>query len=265
MAHEINTPMQYIGDNLFFVRDAIDGVRKALESYRELGRKVEEGVASPLEARAIARQEQDANLPYVLDNAPAALEQALAGVGRVATIVRSMTEFVRTDAGEKSLEDLNHSLRSTLTVAGYQVGLSADVETRLAEMPKVLCFPGALSQVFLNLLVNAADAIAERFSGSGKRGRILVESRLEAGAAVISVGDDGAGIPEGVKSRIFEPFFTTKPVGKGLGHGLATAWKIVNAHGGKIWFESSVGVGTTFFVRLPVAQPSPSAGSLTAP
>jgi two-component system NtrC family sensor kinase len=129
----------------------------------------------------------------------------------------------------------------------------ADVETHLKEIPPVVCHLGSLNQVFLNLIVNAADSIGEVVSGSDRKGRIIIETReeKESDSVVVSIGDDGAGISEDIKDKIFDQFFTTKSVGKGTGQGLAIARKIVATHGGAIWFDSEKGKGTTFFIRLP--------------
>jgi signal transduction histidine kinase len=253
VAHEINTPIQYVGDSIHFVRGGIDALRGLAEEYQRLARLVDDGSASREDVQRIARAEEEADLPYLLDNVPKALERAIDGVARVAAIVRSMKEFAHPDGPEKSTADLNAALLSTLTVASNSYKSVADVDTQLQDLPQVRCHLGSLNQVFLNLIVNAADSIGEVVSGSDRKGRITVSSReeTESESVLISVGDTGAGIPEDIRAKIFDQFFTTKSVGKGTGQGLAIARNIVATHGGSIWFDSEMGKGTTFFIRIP--------------
>jgi signal transduction histidine kinase len=181
----------------------------------------------------------------------------LNGVERVATIVQAMKEFSHPDSGETELIDLNKALKSTLTVARNEIKYVADVEQDFdPELPLVQCRPGDINQVLLNLLVNAAHAIKDALGGNDeKRGVITVTTRAEGDKVLISVADTGTGIPESVRGRVFDPFFTTKTVGKGTGQGLAIARSVVvDKHGGTLTFETEVGEGTTFFVRLPISK-----------
>lgn len=215
VAHEINTPMQYIQDNLSFVRE--------------------------VSARWQDLDEDSAEVPEALD-------AALEGVRRVTAIVRAMKAFSYPDQSEKALVDLNLAIENTLLVARNEYKLVADVVTEFGSLPPYLCFAGELNQVVLNLLVNAAHAVEE----TGRRGLIRVATRREEGALVVEVSDDGNGIPEDVQSRIFDPFFTTKDVGKGTGQGLAIARSAVERHGGQLTFTTHPGEGTTFSLRLPL-------------
>ena len=195
---------------------------------------------------------------------PKAIAQTLDGVGRVATIVRAMKEFAHPDSGEKAVADLNKALTSTLTVARNELKYVADVETDLGDIPSVSCHLGDLNQVFLNLLVNAAHAIGDTVKESGGKGRIGVRTTCEGDNVCVAISDTGGGIPEHVRSKIFDPFFTTKGVGRGTGQGLAIARSIVvDKHGGSLTFETEVGEGTTFFIRLPV-DGTPSAREIAA-
>ncbi len=247
LAHEINTPMQYVGDSLAFLESAIS----LLSSY------VSEVQASCLRAETLQELRQSceeagerADLEYMLDEAPKALASSQDGVHRVSDIVRAMKSFARVDQGRKIPCDINQALLDTLIVTRSQYKDVAMVETELGEVPEVMGFPGGLNQVFLNLIVNAAQAITA--SGRGERGLIRVSSRAIAGAVEISVADNGCGIPDAVRHRIFDPFFTTREVGRGMGQGLSTVRSvIVDSHGGSVTFESEVGVGSTFTVRLP--------------
>ena len=252
VAHEINTPLQYVGDGIHFTRGGVDAMRTAIVGYRGFIRRVADGSATARDREAIDEKEREGNLDYFIENVPPAIDQAVAGVERVSTIVRSMTDFARPDSAEKSLEDINRALLSTLTVAHHSFAAVAEVETSLAELPAIRCFPGSLNQVFLTLIINAGEAISAAVNGAAKKGLIRVTTAREQESVVISISDSGLGIPESMKPRIFDPFFTTKDVGKGTGQGLAAAWRIVNNHGGAIWFESVAGRGTTFFIRLPI-------------
>jgi signal transduction histidine kinase len=194
------------------------------------------------------------DIDFLHQEIPLALEQTLDGVTRVATIVKAMKGFSHIDAGnEKKAADLNAALQDTIVVARSELKYVAEVETTFAELPLVICHLGDLNQVFLNLLVNAAHAIADVMQPGGPKGRIRVQTRAEDDWVVVAISDTGAGIPEKIRSRIFEPFFTTKGVGKGTGQGLALARSIVvEKHGGSLTFETQVGSGTTFYIRIPV-------------
>jgi two-component system, NtrC family, sensor kinase len=183
------------------------------------------------------------------------MEQMLEGLNRVATIVRGMKEFSHVDrTKEKSPGDVNRALESTLIVARNELKYVADVETDFGQLPPVICHLGDLNQVFLNLLVNAAHAIEDVTRGTGHKGKITVRTKMDGDWVEISIGDSGTGIPEEAREKIFDPFFTTKEVGKGTGQGLALARAIVvEKHQGTLTFETEMGKGTTFLIRLPVS------------
>jgi two-component system, NtrC family, sensor kinase len=174
----------------------------------------------------------------------------------VARIVRAMKEFAHVDrSSEKTAADLNRALESTLVVARNELKYVAEVETEFGEIPPVVCNLGDLNQVFLNLLVNAAHAIRDVVEDTGNKGTIRVRTWQEGDQVVVGISDTGAGIPEEIREKIFEPFFTTKEVGKGTGQGLTLARSVVvERHGGSLTFESEVGKGSTFFVRLPMGS-----------
>jgi signal transduction histidine kinase len=196
-----------------------------------------------------AKAEGAADIDYLTTEVPAAVEQSLEGIDRVASLVRAMKSFSYKDSSDRSYADLNEALTTTLTVARNEVKYVADVVLDLGELPEVLCHVGDLNQVFLNLLVNAADALQEK----GERGEIRVSTRAEGTTAVIGIADNGPGIPADLQRVIFEPFFTTKEVGKGTGQGLALARAVVaDKHGGTIEVHSAPGQGTEFVIRLPI-------------
>jgi PAS domain S-box-containing protein len=250
VAHEINTPVQFITDNLQFLQEAFTALLGALGSYRQvLGRGRPPGGSVADELAAI---DEAAELGYLNGEVPSALSQALDGAQRVANIVRALKAFGHPDTGEPVPTDVNEVMRNTLTMARNEMKYVADVTEDLGDLPAAMVVPGDIGQVFLNLVVNAAHAIAEKVEGTRDRGHIAVSTRCEGDTAVIRISDDGMGIRDEIRERIFEPFFTTKDVGKGTGQGLALARATVEAHGGSLDFESVPGVGTTFITRLPL-------------
>ena len=255
VAHEINTPIQFVGDSLHFVRDAVIDIGQVLEGYAALHRAVTDGADGHDAAAGVNRLVEDLDFAYTLENVPGAVERSLEGLDRVATIVRSMKQFAHPDRIEMTEVDLNEAILTTLTIARNEYKYVADVETDLGELPRVSCHIGEINQAVLNIVVNGAHAIADVIDGTEGRGVIAVRTRRDGDAAVISIRDTGGGIPDSVRDRIFEPFFTTKDVGRGTGQGLAIARSVVvEKHGGDLTFETVAGEGTTFTIRLPLEQ-----------
>jgi two-component system, NtrC family, sensor kinase len=250
IAHEINTPMQFIGDNVHFVGEALSGLLNLVAAY-------EQAFASgqPLGAEQRARLEElreEANLDFVRERGPRAVERTLGGVARVSTIVAAMKAFAHPH-DDKAPVDLNRAVQTTLTVAHAEYKYIAETQLELGDIPLVLCHGGDIHQVLLNLVVNAAHAIDAGRPKQGPLGVIRIKTAREGNVVTLSVADTGGGIPEAIRERIFDPFFTTKEVGKGTGQGLTLAHTIVvKKHGGHLSFETEVGRGTVFFVRLPV-------------
>ena len=249
IAHEINTPTQFIGDNLRFLRESFDALDPILG-----GLLAAPGPLAPLV--------ESADLAYLRREIPAAILQSLEGVARVAGIVGAMKSFSHPDGSERVEVDLNQSIQDTVTVARnewkYVAHLVLDLDPSL---PPVPCFPGNVNQAVLNLIVNAAHAIAETPAvKAGGKGTITVGTRVVGPEVEIRVQDTGGGIPQEIHGRIFDPFFTTKPVGKGTGQGLFIVHTVVvEKHGGSVRFETAPGVGTTFFIRIPL-KPGPGTG-----
>ena len=239
IAHEINSPSQFANDNILFLKDATDGFIKKLDQSPD------------------APSDDDIN--FFKENAPEAVEQAAEGISRITTIVKSMKNFAYRDAqSAKRPNDLNQAIRSTTVVATNEWKYHAELDLQLQEgIPMVPCNIGEINQVVLNLIVNGAHAIRDRFK-EGTKGNLVVSSRHypDHDCVIIAIADNGGGIPQEVQTRIFEPFFTTKEVGVGTGQGLAIAHNvIVKSHGGQIWFDSKDGQGTTFYIKLPMTQP----------
>ncbi len=247
IAHEINTPLQFVGDNVRFLQDSFQKIGALLASLRAFCEQ-----SGPALAAELGRLEEKLDAGYLAREIPEALAQTQEGVERVVTIVRAMKEFAYPDFKDHVRADLNKALLNTLTVARSELKYVADVETELGELPMVVCSVGDLNQVFLNLLVNAAHAISDVFQQTGRRGKIRIRTESQNDQVLITIADNGTGIPEGIRNRIFDPFFTTKEVGRGTGQGLAIARAVVDRHKGSLTFESEAGRGTTFFISLPV-------------
>ena len=258
IAHEINTPMQYVGDNIRFLRDAHEGLSGLFESVLRLCRHDGPNGAAFDPASVIEKIVHEArrgDLGYIHEEMPRAIQQSLEGVQHVSRIVKAMKDFSHPGTDTKVAVDLNRAVETTLTVARNELKYVADTVTELdPHLPLVPCLPGEVNQVLLNLLINAAHAIGDALPDREEsRGRITVSTKRIDDTVELRVSDTGTGIPDDVRSRIFEPFFTTKSVGRGTGQGLPLAHAvIVKKHGGEILFDTELGKGTTFIVRLPL-------------
>jgi ammonium transporter len=256
VAHEMNTPLQYVSNNIKFLSDCSAQLFEVIDAYEQsldLNRP-----ETPLEDRyaEVAEVLRRTRFDRVRAEVPKAIGDSLEGVSRVLEIVRSMKEFSHPGHGQKAPTDLNRALASTATLTRNRWKQHAELELDLAaDLPFVECYPGEINQVFVNLLVNAVDAIAQKTERQGltQPGRIVVRTRCDGDHALIEVEDNGCGMPQEVLCRVFDPFYTTKPVGQGTGQGLSLSRSIiVQKHGGTISAESRTGAGSTFRVRLPL-------------
>jgi PAS domain S-box-containing protein len=253
VAHEINTPIQYVGDSVHFLQSACADMQTLIAAYRSGIADIAAGAAVVDIQRRTMAAEQAADIEFVAAEMPKAFERTLEGVERVTKIVRAMKEFSHPDVEEQNTADINHALESTLIVAKNEYKYSAEVETSFAELPPIMCNIGELNQVFLNLLINASHAIADGGKDAGT-GKIFVSTELKGETVEIVFADNGCGIPKAHLDKIFDPFFTTKEVGRGTGQGLAiTRSIIVDKHRGSVQVDSKTGVGTKFILQLPVA------------
>lgn len=256
IAHEINSPVQYITDNVRFLAKVFDGLLKALDTSGRCVQAARAGNLSEGEIRLAMDARNAAQLDFVRNQAPKALEQTLEGLERVAKIVRAMKEFSHPSQGMRAPTDLNAAIDATLTVARGEWKYVAELELRLDPcLPHVPCLRDEFNQVILNLVVNAAHAIeeAKEKKSLSAMGTITVTTRCIERVVEIVVQDTGIGMNEAVKQRVFDPFYTTKGVGKGTGQGLAIAHSvIVKQHGGTINVASVAGQGTTFTITLPL-------------
>jgi PAS domain S-box-containing protein len=252
VAHEINTPIQYVADSLHFLRSAVADMHGLIDVYRSLLERVPAGVPVVELLEEARRAEQAADLDLLRNETPKAFTRTQDGVERVAAIVRAIKEFAHPGTNEQSPADLNHALETTLVVAGNEYKYIAAIDKRLAELPNVKCHIGDLNQVFLNLIVNAAHAVHAAGKDSSN-GQITISTAHVGDFVEISIEDNGCGIAAEHLEKIWDPFFTTKEVGKGTGQGLAiTRSIVVDRHQGEALVRSTLGVGTCFTLRLPV-------------
>lgn len=261
IAHEINTPIQYVGDNTRFLNDAFKDLLHLQEEYKSLLAASKTGAVAEDLLNRVESAIREIDLDYLMDEIPVAIRQSQEGVERVARIVRAMKDFSHPGSAEKRAVDINKAIESTITVARNEWKYVAEMVTDLEpSLPLVLCRPDEFNQVILNIIINAAHAIADVVGREPEeKGTITIKTRRNGDGVEISISDTGGGIPEEIRSRIFDPFFTTKEVGKGTGQGLAISHSvIVDKHGGAINFETAPGQGTTFIIRLPVAAGKPA-------
>ena len=255
VAHEINTPMQFVSDSVTFLRDAVDGLLTLTNMYRELLHTGERINKEERQRRATVAEEL-ADLDYLCERIPSAFDRTVDGIGRVTSIVKAMKRFSYASTAETSPANLNEALETTLAVCRNEYKYVADIDLQLGELPLVTCNAGELNQVFLNLIINAAQAIGEVTDGASHRGTIRITTRVDAKNVLVEVADDGPGIPPELLDRIYEPFFTTKEIGQGSGQGLAIARTTMEQHGGSIDCASVPGSGTTFTLKIPVQRPA---------
>ena len=242
IAHEINTPTQYISGNLHFMKEAIIQLKKVNASCLQRLQEMENGDIS----------DDQPDVAGLLEEMGGAVDDSIEGASRITSIVTAMKKFSHPDVCERKLVDLNEAVRNTVTITRNEWKYDSDVELQLdPDLSPVMCIPGDINQVLLNVLVNAAQAISMKVGDSGEKGKITITSRQEKGFVIISIRDTGCGISKKYNNQVFDPFFTTKEVGKGTGQGLAISYAIMEKHNGAISFVSEEGIGTTFTIRIP--------------
>lgn len=247
VAHEINNPMGFIYSNLGTLSGYIEDLSQLLKKYETLEQSVQEGELDMASSNldALTAEKERIDLAYLMDDIGDLITESLDGADRVRKIVLNLKEFSHVGRAEKMPSDLNAGLESTLNIVRNELKYKTTVEKELGDIPLVPCFMQEINQVFMNLLVNAGQAIADQ-------GTIHIRTYREEEWICVRVTDSGKGMSPEVQKRIFEPFFTTKRVGEGTGLGLSMAYQIiVEKHGGQLLVESTEGQGTTFTVRLP--------------
>lgn len=233
VAHEINNPVGFIKSNLGTLKKYTDQLTNFIREQTDILKSFDKSVTL------------DEELEYIINDIPLLVDESLDGAERVTKIVESLKSFSRVDEAGWTLANINDGLKSTLNIVMNEIKYKAELIMELGVLPEIKCNLGQLNQVFMNLLVNAAQSIETK-------GTITVRSRHEGERVLVEVSDTGSGIPEAIRKRIFEPFFTTKPVGKGTGLGLSISYDIVKKHGGSIEVESKLDEGTTFSIRIPI-------------
>ena len=253
IAHEINTPIQYIGDSARFLRDATRALEQLTDDYRSLIDAMPDRERDELNQK-VQSFEEVADLDYLRERVPTAFDRLLDGVERVASIVRAMKTFGHiSDTEEQAPADLNEAIQTTLALARNEYKYVAEVNTRLGDLPLVTCDIGDLNQVFLNLLTNAAHAIEDAHRENDQLGTITITTTAVDDTAIITLADTGCGIPDELRTRVFDPFFTTKAAGRGTGQGLAISRKIIDSHAGSLTVESDPDHGSTFTITIPIS------------
>lgn len=251
IAHQIKTPLQFIGNNGQFLCDSVRDISKFFRAVFECLPEIEQSDKKQA-AEKIRHASERCDMEFHLREMPKACDQVVDGVAAVSNVIQSMKEYFHPGRGVMEKADVNKLLRSTVVIVQNEIKKIVDIQMEFCPgLPQIPCYQGELSQVFMNLLGNAADAIRER-GCLETQGLIKITSSLEGSEIIITVTDNGCGIPDCIKDNVFEPFFTTKEVGKGTGQGLLMAHNIVEKHKGKIYFKSRTGEGTSFYVHLPI-------------
>jgi two-component system, NtrC family, sensor kinase len=243
VAHEINNPIGFVNSNLGTLGNYVTALLELIARFEGVEAELTESSRAQL---LVAKRAAD--LPFLRADMPTLIAESIEGTSRVRRIVQDLRDFSRPADAAWQLADVHAGLESTLNVVWNEIKYKAEVVRDYGEIPEIECLPSQLNQVFLNLLVNAAQAVDEH-------GVITLRSRLVDGFVAITVADTGRGIPQDIRERIFDPFFTTKPIGKGTGLGLSVTYGIVEKHGGRIEVASELGQGSSFTVLLPVCQP----------
>ena len=242
VAHEVNNPIGFVNSNLGSLQKYGNALLRLIDHYETL-----EGELLPASREQVLAVKAEIDLPFLREDLVALIDESIEGTGRVRRIVQDLRDFSRPADSEWQSIDIHAGLESTLNVVWNEIKYKAEVVRDFAPLPDIECLPLQLNQVFLNLLVNAAQAIPEH-------GTITLRTRQEGDSITVSVQDTGCGMAVEIRERIFDPFFTTKPIGKGTGLGLSVAYGIVEKHGGRIEVTSEPGQGSTFTVRLPLRQ-----------
>ncbi len=259
IAHEINTPVQFIGDNLHFISEQLDNLIELVERYESLSELIQNDEILKKRYNEIQDFSKEKDVDFLAEEVPAAISQSLMGVDTIATIVRSMRSLVYADNRDKVLTDVNASIENAALMTRGNWKNHLDLNTELGEnLPEVMCYDGELGQVLINMIINATHAIQD----TSKHGTITIRSFIYKKSVGIHIEDTGAGIPTEIQHRIFDPFFTSKDVGKGTGQGLSFAHSsIVERSGGALFFETSQGEGTTFHIYLPIEHSDAKQGA----
>ncbi|MFN2354086.1 MAG: PocR ligand-binding domain-containing protein [Desulfopila sp.] len=261
VAHEINTPVQYVSDNTRFINEALEDFMQLQALQQKLGERLDQQGLFTEERREIADFIEEIDLDFLISESTQAIGASLEGLERISTIVKAMKDFSHPGSQEKAPENINELITNTVDVSCNEWKYVADIDLDLEKtLPSVMVLAGQIKQVLLNMIINGAQAIAEKNTQTDRgKGTIHISTRQRDDTVILKIKDNGCGIPEKVLERVFDPFFTTKTVGKGTGQGLSLAYTtIVDGHGGKISAKSEPGKGAEFTIVLPIGVPAPS-------
>lgn len=258
IAHEINTPVQFVSSNNDFLEESFGMVKELIDKYDKLCSAAKDGKVDDTIFEEVSAAIEDSDWDYLVDEIPTAIRQNRDGLRRVASIVRAMKEFSHPGNREKELKNLNEIIETTTIVARNEWKYVSNLELDLdPDLPHVMCFSDDIGQVVLNMIINAAHAIEDKLGKNpeGEKGTISISSLSSGGFAEIQIKDTGSGMSEQIQKKVFDPFYTTKNVGRGTGQGLAIAWNVIkDKHHGEIIVNSVVEEGTTFTIRIPFAE-----------
>lgn len=253
VAHEINTPLGYVGNNVQMAQEMLVQIQDLIQEYEQLFDGLVNQTAAPQEIEAhiqsIAAMRADFNVVADLADLGELFQDTRFGLKQIGEIVQSLKNFARVDRASTDRVNLIENIETALTVGQHHLKNKVTIEKRFEPIPEVPCAPSQINQVLLNIFTNAAHAITH------DRGRLLIRTYVRGAFACISIEDNGSGIPEEHVSRIFEPFYTTKKVGEGTGLGLSISYRIIKDHGGDIRLATKLGVGTRFEISLPIDGP----------
>lgn len=259
IAHEINTPIQFVSNNISFMEDSFNDLQDMVISVRKMLGAKEQDSSLESDFNDIL---EDVDYEFLAEEIPSCLKQSTEGMQRIGKIVSAIKDFSHPGTEEKSAVDINKAIETTATVSHNQWKYVADLEFDLdAKIPAVMAHSGDINQVFLNLIVNSAHAIEE--CGKDDKGKIVISTCQQGDMVEVRMADNGTGIDPDNLAQIYDPFFTTKEVGKGTGQGLSITQNIISLkHKGTVDVESTVGQGTTFIIRLPIVPPDTNEGGL---
>ncbi len=253
IAHEMNNPLGFVASNFNTLQDYMKDLFTLFKAYKELTEIIENNSKDPKEKiKEIKQLEEEIDLEFISEDIKSLFKDTNEGIKRLMDIIKSLRDFARIDQVEEYSEyDINEGIKSTLILTKNEYKYYAEVKTELGDVPPIYCHPSKINEVFMNIIVNAAQAIKEQ--NREEKGTIVIKTYQDGNYVYCQISDDGPGIPKEIQDKIFDPFFTTKPPGKGTGLGLNICYDIVvNKHNGQIWVESEPGKGATFFVKLPI-------------
>jgi two-component system, NtrC family, sensor kinase len=254
VAHEINNPISYVKGNMSAISKYIPSITKLIKKYEDLSRRVQEKNQYNSQLAAIKELRKDHKIDFILEDITGLANESLEGADRIKNIVNDLSIFARVDDSELTRVNINDSLDITLNIIKNEIKYNVKIIKNYGVLPLALCFPGKISQIFMNVLVNAGQAIKEQGAITITTSHINNRQQDTEDMIEIIISDTGCGIEKQNLTKIFNPFYTTKPIGKGTGLGLSITYDLINAHGGTITAKSEIGIGSSFTIKLPISN-----------